>query len=141
MKTTLVKPEEVERKWYVIDAADKVLGRMSVEIADILRGKNKATYTPNVDTGDYVVVINADKVALSGKKEEQKKYMFYTGYMGNEHYKSVGDFRKNKPAFIIEHSVKGMLPKNKLAYSMIKKLKIYGGSEHPHEAQNPIVLN
>jgi|TARA_B100001093_G_C26349625_1_gene809659 large subunit ribosomal protein L13 len=141
MKTTLVKPEEVKRKWYIVDATDKILGRLSVEIADILRGKNKPTYTPHVDTGDYVVVINADKILLTGKKEEQKKYMFYTGYMGNEHYKSVSDFRENKPAFIIEHSVKGMLPKNKLAYSMIKKLKIYAGSDHPHSAQDPISLN
>lgn len=141
MKTTLAKPEEVERKWYIVDAKDKVLGRLSVEIADILRGKNKPTYTPNVDTGDYVVVINADKVALTGKKEEQKKYMFYTGYMGNEYYKSVTDFRENKPEFIIEHSVKGMLPKNKLAYSIIKKLKVYAGEEHPHSAQEPITLN
>ena len=141
MKTTLAKPEEVERDWYVIDVKDKILGRVSVEIADILRGKNKPTYTPHVDAGDYVVVINADKVRVTGKKEEDKKYMFYTGYMGNEYYRSVSDFRESKPEFLIQNAVKGMLPKNKLANSVISKLKVYAGEEHPHSAQNPKTLN
>lgn len=141
MKTTLAKTGETDRKWYIVDATDQVLGRLSVKIANILRGRHKAIYTPHVDTGDYVVVINAEKVRLTGRKEEQKQYMFYTGYFGNEHYRSVADFRAKRPEFILEHAVKGMLPKNKLASAMIKKLKIYKGAEHPHEAQQPISLN
>lgn len=141
MKTYLAKKETVEPKWYVIDATGEVLGRLSVKIANILRGRNKPTYTPHVDTGDFVVVINADKIALTGKKEDQKRYMFYSGYVGGESYRSVPHMRENKPAFIIEHAVKGMLPKNRLARQMLKKLKVYGGSEHPHEAQNPTAIS
>ncbi len=140
MKTTLPKQEELERKWFVVDASDKVLGRMSVKIADILRGRHKPIYTPHMDTGDFVVVINAEKVAVTGNKEEQKLYMFYSGYVGNEKYRSLADFREKRPDFIIEHAVKGMLPKNRLARQMLKKLKIYAGPEHPHEAQNPETL-
>ena len=106
----------------------------------IPRGRDKPIYTPHVDTGDYVVVINAEKVKLSGSKEEQKKYMFYSGYMGNEKYRSVADFREKRPEFIITNAVKGMLPKNKLADKMLKKLKVYKGAEHPHEAQQPVPL-
>ena len=123
-----------------MDASDKVLGRMSVKIADILRGRHKPIYTPHMDTGDFVVVINAEKVAVTGNKEEQKLYMFYSGYVGNEKYRSLADFREKRPDFIIEHAVKGMLPKNRLARQMLKKLKIYAGPEHPHEAQNPETL-
>jgi len=141
MKTYLAKKETVEPKWYVIDATGEVLGRLSVKIANILRGRNKPTYTPHVDTGDFVVVINADKIALTGKKEDQKRYMFYSGYVGGESYRSVTHMRENKPAFIIEHAVKGMLPKNRLARQMLKKLKVYGGSEHPHAAQNPTAIS
>lgn len=137
MKTTLAKPAEIERSWYLVDASNETLGRLSVRIANVLRGRHKPSYTPNVDTGDYVVVINADKVQLTGKKEEQKQYMFYTGYMGNEHYRNVADFRAKRPEFLIENAVKGMLPKNKLAREMIKKLKVYSGEEHPHDAQQP----
>jgi large subunit ribosomal protein L13 len=137
VKTTLPKIEELERKWFIVDAADQVLGRMAVRIADILRGRHKPIYTPHMDTGDYVVVVNAEKVALTGNKEEQKQYMFYSGYVGNEKYRNVADFREKRPAFIIEHAVKGMLPKNRLAREMIKKLKIYAGPDHPHEAQTP----
>ena len=140
MKTTLPKKEELERKWFVVDASDKVLGRMSVKIADILRGRHKPIYTPHMDTGDFVVVVNAEKVAVTGNKEEQKLYMFYSGYVGNEKYRSLADFREKRPDFIIEHAVKGMLPKNRLARQMLKKLKIYAGPDHPHEAQNPETL-
>ncbi len=137
MKTTLAKKEEVTRKWYVVDATDQILGRLSVRISNILRGRNKATFTPHVDTGDFVIVINADKIRVTGKKEDQKEYMFYSGYMGNEKYIKLSEFRSRKPDFIIHHSVKGMLPKNKLASGMLKRLKVYGGSEHPHAAQEP----
>tara|TARA_Y100001968_G_C19188742_1_gene634121 strand:+ start:354 stop:833 length:480 start_codon:yes stop_codon:yes gene_type:complete len=140
VKTTLPKKEELERKWFVVDASDKVLGRMSVKIADILRGRHKPIYTPHMDTGDFVVVVNAEKVAVTGNKEEQKLYMFYSGYVGNEKYRSLADFREKRPDFIIEHAVKGMLPKNRLARQMLKKLKIYAGPDHPHEAQNPETL-
>lgn len=137
MKSFIAKPGQTEPKWYVVDVQNKVLGRVATEIANILRGRNKPTYTPHVDTGDFVVVINADKVAVTGRKEEQKQYMFYTGWMGNEKYRSLSDFRKNKPEFIIENAVKGMMPRNRLANQQIKKLKIYAGAEHPHASQNP----
>ena len=140
VKTTLPSVTELERKWFVVDASDKVLGRMAVKIADILRGRHKPIYTPHIDTGDFVVVINAEKVAVSGNKEEQKQYMFYSGYVGNEKYRNLADFREKRPTFIIEHAVKGMLPKNRLARQMIKKLKIYAGPDHPHEAQEPKTL-
>ena len=123
-----------------MDATDQVLGRLAVTIANALRGRNKPIYTPHVDTGDYVIVINADKVKLTGSKEEQKKYMFYSGYMGGEKYRTVADFREKRPEFIITNAVKGMLPKNKLANAMLTKLKVYRGSEHPHEAQQPSPL-
>lgn len=141
MKTFLAKKETVEPKWYVVDASGQVLGRLSVKIANILRGRHKPTYTPHVDTGDFVVVINADKIQLTGKKEEQKQYMFYSGYVGGESYRSVAQMREKKPEFLIEHAVKGMLPKNRLARQMLKKLKVYGGSEHPHEAQEPTPIS
>ena len=140
MKTTLAKKEELERKWFIVDASDKVLGRMSVKIADILRGRHKPIYTPHIDTGDFVVVINAEKVVVTGNKEEQKLYMFYSGYVGNEKYRSLADFREKRPTFIIEHAVKGMLPKNRLARQMIKKLKMYAGPDNPHEAKTPETL-
>lgn len=137
MKTYLPKKGEIARKWYVVDATDKVLGRLAVDIANVLRGRHQPTYAPHVDTGDFVVVINADKVRVTGNKEDQKKYMFYTGWMGNAYYRSVRDMRQRKPAFLVEHAVKGMLPRNKLGRQMIKKLKVYAGADHPHEAQNP----
>ena len=140
MKTTLAKAETTTHGWKIVDAKDQILGRLAVNIADSLRGRDKPIYTPHVDTGDYVVVINAEKVKLSGSKEEQKKYMFYSGYMGNEKYRSVADFREKRPEFIITNAVKGMLPKNKLADKMLKKLKVYKGAEHPHEAQQPVPL-
>jgi large subunit ribosomal protein L13 len=140
MKSYLAKKEEVEPKWCLIDAEGKVLGRLAVEVANRLRGRHKPTYTPHVDTGDYVVVINADKIAVTGRKEKQKNYMFYSGYFGNERYVTLEDFRDKKPEFIIEHAVKGMLPRNKLGRAQLKKLKVYAGSDHPHEAQEPEIL-
>jgi large subunit ribosomal protein L13 len=140
MKTTLAKPETTTHDWKIVDATDQILGRIAVDIANALRGRHKPTYTPHVDTGDYVIVTNAEKIKLTGNKEEQKKYMFYSGYMGNEKYRSVSDFREKRPEFIIQNAVKGMLPKNKLASQMLKKLKVYKGAEHPHEAQQPSPL-
>lgn len=141
MKTTLAKPAETQARWYIVDAKDQILGRLSVRIANILRGRHKVTYTPHVDTGDYVVVINAEKVALTGRKEEQKSYMFYSGYTGNEKHRNVAAMRARRPQFLIENAVKGMLPRNRLARQMIKKLKVYAGTEHPHEAQQPEPLS
>jgi len=138
MKSYLAKQGEIEPKWYVIDAEGQVLGRLAVKIANILRGRLRPTYTPHIDTGDCVVVLNANKVVVTGRKEEQKKYMFYSGYFGNEKYVGLKDFREKRPEFIIEHAVKGMLPRNRLGSAQLKKLKIYAGSEHPHEAQNPV---
>ena len=137
MKTTLAKPETATHDWKIVDATDQILGRLAVQIANALRGRHKPIYTPHVDTGDYVIVTNASKVKLTGAKEEQKKYMFYSGYMGGEKYRSVADFREKRPEFLITNAVKGMLPKNKLSRQVIKKLKIYSTSEHPHGAQNP----
>jgi len=141
MKTTVAKKETVSHDWKIVDATDQILGRLAVKIANALRGRDKPIYTPHVDTGDYVIVINADKVKLTGSKEEDKKYMFYSGYMGNEKYRSVKDFRESRPEFIITNAVKGMLPKNKLAYSMLTKLRVYRGEEHPHTAQQPTPLS
>lgn len=137
MKTTLAKPSYETKAWYVVDAENEILGRLAVRIANILRGRHKPDYTPHLDNGDFVIVTNADKVRLTGKKEEQKQYMFYTGYFGNERYRGLDHFREKNPAFIIHHAVRGMLPKNKLADQMLKKLKVYAGSEHPHTAQEP----
>ena len=138
-KTTLAKEENV-KQWYVIDATDQILGRFAVKIANLLRGRQKPIYTPHVDAGDYVIVTNAEKIRVTGKKQQQKRYMFYTGWRGNEYYRTFADFRETNPAFLIEHAVKGMLPKNRLARQMLKKLKIYAGTEHPHAAQNPSPL-
>lgn len=137
MKTFLAKKETVKRDWVIIDAKDQILGRLAVKIANQLRGRNKPTYTPHVDTGDFVVVINADKIVLTGKKVEQKKYMFYSGYVGGEKYLSVSQMQERRPDFVVKHAVKGMLPKNRLAAKMLTKLKIFAGEEHSHEAQQP----
>lgn len=141
MKTFVAKKETAERKWYLIDAKDQVLGRLSVKIANLLRGRDKATYTPHVDTGAFVVVINADKIVLTGKKNDQKQYMFYSGYVGGESYRNVSQMQERQPDFVIKHAVKGMLPKNRLAKKMLTKLKVYAGEEHPHEAQNPEAIS
>ena len=137
MKTTVAKTGEVERKWRIVDASGQILGRLAVQVANVLRGRDKPIYTPHVDTGDFVIVINAEKVKLTGNKEDQKKYMFYSGYMGGEKYRSVADFREKRPEFLIMNAVRGMLPKNKLARQMLTKLRVFAGPEHPHEAQTP----
>lgn len=137
MKSYIAKPAEVERKWYVIDAEDKTLGKIASEVASILRGKKKPIYTPHVDTGDYVIVINAEKVRVTGKKEEQKIYKSHSGYPGGLKETTLRELRVKKPEEIIRHAVKGMMPKGKLGRQMFKKLKVYAGPEHPHTAQNP----
>lgn len=137
MKSYIAKPAEVERKWYVIDAEDKTLGKIASEVASILRGKKKPIYTPHVDTGDYVIVINAEKVRVTGKKEEQKIYKSHSGYPGGLKETTLRELRAKKPEEIIRHAVKGMMPKGKLGRQMFKKLKVYAGPEHPHTARNP----
>lgn len=137
MKSYMAKPEEIEKKWYVIDAEGKVLGRLATEVASILRGKHKPIYTPHVDTGDFVIVINADKVKLTGKKLEQKKYYYHSGYPGGLKSVSYNRMMEENPEKAIELAVKGMMPKNKLGRQMFKKLKVYSGPEHKHEAQQP----
>jgi large subunit ribosomal protein L13 len=141
MKTFLAKKETVQPKWYLIDAEGQVLGRLAVKIANILRGRHNAHYTPHVDTGDYGVLINAEKVVLTGKKEVQNKYMFFSGFVGGESYRKLSDVRKNKPEFIIQHAVKGMLPKNRLAATMLTKFRVFAGPNHTHEAQNPVKIS
>ena len=141
MKTFSLKSTEVVRDWVVFDASDKVLGRFATKIADKLRGKDKPTFTPHVDGGDFVVVINADKVKVTGNKAEQKKYYKHSLYPGGLKEKSYKELLESSPERIIENAVKGMLPKNKLGKSIIKKLKIYSGSKHPHESQNPSEWN
>jgi large subunit ribosomal protein L13 len=141
MKTFLAKKETVQPKWHLIDAEGQVLGRLAVKAANIIRGRHKASYTPHVDTGDYVVIINAEKVALTGKKEEQNKYMFFSGFVGGESYRKLSDMRKQHPEFIIEHAVKGMLPKNRLAAKMLTKLRVFAGPDHSHVAQNPVKVS
>lgn len=136
MKTTLTKPGN-HAKWHVLDADGQILGRLASRVAQILRGKHKAIYTPNVDTGDFVVVINAAKVRVTGRKETDKKYMFFTGWVGREHYRNVAHFREHRPEFLIMNAVKGMLPENRIADKMLTKLKVYPGAQHPHEAQQP----
>ncbi|MDR2664461.1 MAG: 50S ribosomal protein L13 [Puniceicoccales bacterium] len=140
MNSTLAKKEQHgagTKKWYLFDAAEEILGRMAVRIANILRGKDRAIYTPHVDAGNFVVVVNADKVRLSGQKNQKKEYMFYTGYIGNEKYRSAAQMRQRQGHFLVEQAVRGMMPKNRLAAAMMKKLKVYVGPEHPHGAQNP----
>ena len=141
MKTFSLKNTEVARDWVVFDASDKVLGRFATKIADKLRGKDKPTFTPHVDGGDFVVVINADKIKVTGNKVDQKKYYKHSLYPGGLKEKSYKEILESNPERIVENAVKGMLPKNKLGKSIIKKLKVYSGSEHPHESQNPSVWN
>lgn len=141
MKTYSVRAGEIERRWFVVDAEGKILGRVATEVARILRGKHKPTYTPHLDTGDYVVVINADKVELSGKKADQKTYFRHSGYMGGERFIPFRSMLEKHPERVIELAVKGMLPKGALGREMRKKLKVYAGAEHPHQAQQPQLLN
>ena len=140
MKSFVAKPAEIERKWYVVDAEGKTLGRMSSEIAKVLRGKHKVIYTPHVDTGDFVIVINADKVVLTGKKLDQKIYRWHTGYVGHMRERTYRQMMESKPEEVVRHAVKGMLPKNSLGRQMFKKLKVYAGTEHSHTAQLPEML-
>lgn len=141
MKTISAKPQSVQRDWFVVDATDKTLGRLATELARRLRGKHKPVFTPHVDTGDYLVVINADKVAVTGNKLEDKKYHRFTGYVGNLKTTSLKDLLSQHPERVIEFAVKGMLPKNPLGRAMYRKLKVYAGAEHPHTAQQPQALD
>ena len=141
MRTThITKPYEVERKWFVVDAADQNLGRLSSQIAHILRGKHKPTFSPSVDTGDYVIVINADKVKVTGRKLDQKIYVRHSGHIGKRKEIKMKDMLNKKPEFILSHAVKGMLPKNNLGRQMLTKFHVYAGPEHNHQAQKPEVL-
>jgi large subunit ribosomal protein L13 len=137
MKSYMARPLEVERKWYVVDAEGQTLGRLATEIATMLRGKNKPQYTPHVDTGDFVVVVNAEKVVVTGRKAEQKVYRRHSGYPGGLKETSYERMMERRPTEILRRAVKGMMPKNRLARQQLRKLKIYAGPEHPHAAQNP----
>lgn len=139
--TRFIRTEDADRKWYIVDAKDRVLGRMATEIAKVIRGKNKAIFTPNMDTGDFVVVVNADKVRVTGKRENLKQYIRHSGYPGGQKVTSFKEMMKKKPEFVVESAVKGMLPKNRLGRKLIKKLKVYSGEDHPHKAQKPEVLS
>ena len=141
MKTTFMANESnIERKWYVVDAAGQTVGRLAAEVAKVLRGKNKPTFTPHVDTGDHVIVLNADKVVLTGKKLVQKTYFRHSGYPGGTTFTTAGKMLETRPERVVEMAVKGMLPKNSLGRKMFTKLKVYAGAEHPHAAQMPEVL-
>lgn len=140
-KTKSAKKEEVQRNWYVVDAQSDVVGRLATKIATVLRGKHKANYTPHVDTGDYVIVINADKVRFSGNKMDQKEYQRYSGYPGGQKKRTAAEMLEKKPTEIMESAVRGMLPKTRLGRQMFKKLFVYAGADHPHAAQKPESFN
>ncbi len=135
--TKFIRTEDADRKWYLVDAKDQVLGRLASKVARIIRGKNKPIFTPNMDTGDFVVIVNADKVKVTGKRETLKQYIRHSGYPGGQKITSIQDMFVKKPEFIVENAVKGMLPKNRLGKKLIKKLKVYAGENHPHSAQKP----
>jgi large subunit ribosomal protein L13 len=137
MKTYTAKPGEIERHWYVVDAEAKTLGRLATQIADVLRGKDKPAYTPHVDTGDFVIVVNAEKVRVTGQKLDQKIYYRHSGYPGGLRSRTLREQLARRPEEVLRKAVKGMLPKNKLASAQLRKLKIYAGPDHPHAAQNP----
>ena len=137
MKTYAAKPGEIERQWYVVDAESKTLGRLATEIAEVLRGKGKPAYTPHVDTGDFVIVVNAEKIHVTGQKLDQKLYYKHSGYPGGLHTRTLREQLARRPEEVLRKAVRGMLPKNKLASAQLRKLKIYAGPEHPHAAQNP----
>ncbi len=141
MKTYSAKPLEVERKWYLLDAEGQTLGRLAVLAANLLRGKHKPQYTPNVDTGDFVIIINAEKISVTGKKETGKIYYHHTGYPGGLKSASFRELMEKNPTKAIEKAIKGMLPHNTLGQEQFNKLKVYAGSEHPHAAQKPVVYN
>jgi len=140
MKTFSARPQDVRRQWFVVDATDKVLGRLATEIARRLRGKHKPEFTPHVDTGDYIVVVNAEKIRVTGDKAEQKKYFRHSGYPGGIYETNFAKMQQSFPTRALEIAVKGMLPKGPLGYAMLKKLKVYAGAEHPHVAQQPAAL-
>jgi large subunit ribosomal protein L13 len=140
MKTYVAKPTDRERNWLLVDANGQTLGRLSTQIADALRGKRKPTYTPHIDTGDFVVVINAEKIAVTGNKLEDKRYYRHSGYPGGLKSRSLAEQLARQPEEVIRHSVKGMLPRNRLARKQLTKLKIYAGPEHPHAAQQPVPM-
>lgn len=137
MKTFSAKPQDVNRQWWIIDAKDQVLGKVAVAATNLLRGKTRPTFTPHVDTGDFVVVINARDVVLTGKKEEQKTYTSKAGFIGNQKVENVERVRARRPQLLVERAVKGMIPHNRLGNAVIRKLKVYPDAEHPHAAQNP----
>jgi large subunit ribosomal protein L13 len=139
--TRFIKPEDANQKWYVIDAKDKVLGRLAAKVARVIRGKEKPVFTPNMDAGDFVVIINADKVRMTGKREIQKTYFTHSTYPGGGRFRSYAEVMAKKPEFAVETAVRGMLPKTKLGKQLIKKLKVYAGESHPHSAQKPEVLS
>ena len=141
MRTWTVRPGDIEPDWYVVDANDLVLGRLATKIATILRGKHRPQYTPHADCGDHIIVINAEKVRVTGGKDDKKLYHRHTGYVGGLKTTSLGEMRATHPERIIESAVKGMMPKNPLGRAMLRKLKVYAGSEHPHAAQQPKTLN
>ena len=141
MKTTfMANAANVERKWYVVDAEGQTVGRLAAEVAKVLRGKHKPTFTPHVDTGDFVIVINAEKVRVTGKKLIQKEYFRHSGYPGGSTFTSLESMLQKHPERVVEHAVRGMIPKNKLGADIYRKLKVYAGAEHPHAAQQPEVL-
>ena len=137
MKTYYAKPSEVQREWLLVDATDMTLGRLASEVAQVLRGKNKPTYTPHIDTGDFVVIVNAEKIKITGAKATDKVYYRHTGYVGHLKSETFTEAMEKHPTRVIEHAVRGMLPKGTLGTQMYKKLKVYAGPEHPHQAQNP----
>ena len=141
MKSFMASPSTVERKWYVVDAEGKTLGRLASEVANVLRGKNKPTYTPHIDTGDYVIVVNAEKIQVTGKKLDQKIYYHHSEYVGGMKEATLREMMQKKPEFVITHAVKGMLPKGPLGRQMLKKLHVYAGPEHKHAAQKPETLD
>ncbi|MCI7814006.1 MAG: 50S ribosomal protein L13 [Lachnospiraceae bacterium] len=140
MKSFMASPATIERKWYVVDATGYTLGRLASEVAKVLRGKNKPIFTPHIDTGDYVIVINADKIAVTGKKLDQKVYYSHSDYVGGMKETTLREMMNKKPERVIEHAVQGMLPKGPLGRTMMKKLHVYAGAEHGHQAQKPEVL-
>jgi len=141
MKTYMPAADHMERKWYLVDAEGQVLGRLAVQIATILRGKQKPMFAPHVDVGDFVVVINAAKVKVTGRKETDKYYYHHSGYVGNLRSRTLAQVRAQKPEDLIRHAVRGMIPKNRLGRKMLKKLKVFPGQNHPHQAQKPIPIN
>lgn len=139
--TKFIKPEDADRKWFIVDAQNQILGRLASRVASVIRGKYKPVFTPNMDAGDFVVVVNAEKVKVTGKRETLKQYVRHSGYPGGQKFTSLQEMLAKKPEFVIQHAVKGMLPKNRLGRVLIKKLKVYAGDQHPHAAQKPETLS